>query len=168
MGELTYPEVGATRYREMPGGYRRIRGRARVGTGEMVFAAAVRTLATFDMQRGAGLRVRTAAPQAAVGVEVASGLGAGPLRMWAPCRVVWVVEEPMRYGYAYGTLPGHPEIGEEGFLVWLEPDGVVRFEVRAFSRPSSRLVALAGPLPGLLQDLVTDRYLASLLRQAHH
>jgi uncharacterized protein (UPF0548 family) len=150
----------------MPDGYRRIRGRAAVGTGERVFAAAARTIATFDMQRGAGLRVRTAAPRAALGVEMASGLGVGPLRVWAPCQVVWVVEEPMRYGYGYGTLPGHPESGEEGFLVSIEPDGSVWFEVRAFSRPASRLVRLADPLVNLFQDYVTDRYRDSVRRQA--
>jgi uncharacterized protein (UPF0548 family) len=30
-----------------------------------------------------------------------------------PCRVVYVVDEPRRAGFAYGTLPGHPEIGGE-------------------------------------------------------
>ena len=35
----------------------------------------------------------------------------GPVR--APCRVVYVVDEPDRRGFAYGTLPGHPEIDGE-------------------------------------------------------
>jgi uncharacterized protein (UPF0548 family) len=166
MTELTYPEVGATRDGALPDGYRRIWGRAAVGTGERVFAAAARTLATFDMQRGAGLRVRSAAPRAALGVEMASGLGAGPLRVWAPCRVVWVVEEPLRYGYGYGTLPGHPETGEEGFLVEMAQDGSVWFQVRAFSRPASRLVGLVQPVVNLLQDYVTDRYLESVRKQS--
>jgi uncharacterized protein (UPF0548 family) len=30
----------------------------------------------------------------------------------APVRVVYVVDEPTRRGFAYGTLPGHPESGE--------------------------------------------------------
>jgi uncharacterized protein (UPF0548 family) len=166
MQGLTYPEIGATRSGDMPDGYRRIRGRAVVGTGERVFAAAARILATFDMQRGAGLRVRAAAPRAALDVELASGMGVGPLRLWAPVRVVWVVDEPMRYGYGYGTLPGHPEKGEEGFLVWLDPDGLVRFEVRTFSRPASPMVRLASPLMEMVQDYVTDRYRDSLRRQA--
>jgi uncharacterized protein (UPF0548 family) len=150
----------------MPVGYRRIWGRAAVGTGERVFAAAARTLASFDMQRGAGLRVRSTASRAAPGVVMASGLGAGPLRVWAPVQVVWVVEEPSRYGYGYGTLPGHPETGEEGFLVSIDGDGLVEFQVRAFSRPASRLVRLADPLVGLLQDYVTERYRDSLIRSA--
>jgi uncharacterized protein (UPF0548 family) len=38
-----------------------------------------------------------------------------------PCRVVYVLEETggevERYGFAFGTLPGHSEEGEERFTV---------------------------------------------------
>ena len=34
----------------------------------------------------------------------------------APCRVVYVIDEPDIRGFAYGTLPGHPESGEERFV----------------------------------------------------
>ena len=37
------------------------------------------------------------------------GVGVGPMRLWAPCRVVWVIDEPRRYGYGYGT--GYPSYG---------------------------------------------------------
>ena len=43
----------------------------------------------------------------------------GPVR--APCRVVYVVDEPDRRGFAYGTLPGHAESGEERFVVRYDP-----------------------------------------------
>ena len=35
----------------------------------------------------------------------------GPLTAVAVCRIVAVVDEPDRYGFAYGTLPGHTERG---------------------------------------------------------
>jgi Domain of unknown function (DUF1990) len=41
-------------------------------------------------------------------------------RSAAPCRVVCVVDEAgptSKFGFAYGTLPGHVESGEERFLI---------------------------------------------------
>ena len=35
----------------------------------------------------------------------------------APSCVVYVVEEPGSFRFAYGTLPGHPEQGEASFAV---------------------------------------------------
>jgi uncharacterized protein (UPF0548 family) len=165
--ELTYSAIGATNDGVFPSGYRHVRGRARIGRGEQVYAAAVHALGSFDMQRGSGLKAKTDAAMAAVGVEVEFGFGAGPLRMWAPVRVVWLVNEPLRYGYGYGTLPGHPEDGEEGFLVSLAPDETVWFEVRAFSRPARWFVRLAGPLAALVQDRANDRYRESIHRLAN-
>ena len=56
-----------------------------------------------------------------------------------PARVVYVVDEPLRKGFAYGTLPGHPESGEEAFIVEYRDDDSVWLTIRAFSRPSSWL-----------------------------
>jgi uncharacterized protein (UPF0548 family) len=165
--ELTYSEVGATRDCAFPAGYRHVRGRARVGRGEQVYAAAVHAVGSFDMQRGAGLKVRTDLTMAAEGAEVALGFGAGPVRLWAPVRVVWLVNEPLRYGYGYGTLPGHPETGEEAFLVSLAPDETVWFEVRAFSRPGRWFVRAAAPLAGLVQDRTNDKYREAIHRLAN-
>ncbi len=165
MTELTYPEVGATRDRDLPGGYRRIVARARIGRGPRVFAAAVDGLRGFDMQRRAGLRVVPETARVALGTEMTIGIGVGRLRIWAPCRVVWVVEEPNHFGYAYGTLPGHPESGEEAFEVSLVDDDVW-LEIRAFSRPATWFAKLGGPATGLVQDWATNRYRDALQRLA--
>jgi uncharacterized protein (UPF0548 family) len=104
---FTYAEVGATRSdASLPAGYRHVRRRAEIGRGEAALRAAAGALAVFDVQRGAGLRVRASASRAAVGVRLAVGIGMGPLRIWAPCEVVWVVDEPAEYGWAYGTPNG--------------------------------------------------------------
>jgi uncharacterized protein (UPF0548 family) len=165
--ELTYPEIGATRDSAFPDGYRHVRGKARLGRGEQVYAAAVHALGSFDMHRGSGLRVRAEAGMAAEGAEVTFGFGAGPVRLWAPVRVVWLINEPLRYGYGYGTLPGHPESGEEGFLVCLSPDETVWFEVRAFSRPARWFSRAARPLTALVQDHANDRYRGAIHRLAN-
>jgi uncharacterized protein (UPF0548 family) len=75
-----------------------------------------------------------------------------------PARVVYVIDEPARRGFAYGTLPGHPERGEEAFVVEREPDGSVWLVIRAFSRPASALMWIASPVARLLQAFYTARY----------
>ncbi|WP_223874608.1 DUF1990 domain-containing protein [Salinispora fenicalii] len=65
-------------------------------------------------------------------------------------------------GFAYGTLSGHPECGEEAFLVRRGAGGQVYFEVRAFSRPDSLPARMAGPVGRLVQDLITRRYLGAM------
>lgn len=87
----------------------------------------------------------------------------GPFQVSAPVRVVYVVDESDRRGFAYGTLHGHPEDGEEAFLVELRADGTVWFVVRAFSRPASRLSWFGYPVLRWAQSRITRKYLRSLL-----
>jgi uncharacterized protein (UPF0548 family) len=159
--ELTYPEIGATRDDEMPAGYRHVRRHEPLGSGPEAFRRAAEALRHWELQRGAGLRVAAATPLPAVGVRVTAGI----LALRIPCEVVWVVDEERRYGYAYGTLPGHPESGEEAFVVTLDEAGVVWLDIRAFSRPARWYTRIAGPLGWIAQDLATSRYV-SVLRHA--
>jgi len=75
---------------------------------------------------------------------------------------VTVVDEPRRQGFAYGTLPGHPERGEESFIVELGDDDTVSLVITAFSRPASLLARATGPIAGLAQHNMTNRYLRAL------
>ena len=59
-------------------------------------------------------------------------------------RVVYQIDEDDRFGFAYGTLPAHAEVGEERFLATRSAAGVT-FEIRAFSRPRHPLAALVKP-----------------------
>jgi len=88
-------------------------------------------------------------------------LGRGIVGLSAPVRVVYPVKEPHRSGFAYGTLPGHPESGEDAFVVALQNDENVRMTTTAFSQPSSKLARAAGPVTGMVQSWVTNRYLQS-------
>jgi uncharacterized protein (UPF0548 family) len=78
------------------------------------------------------------------------------------CRVVYVVDEPTRAGFAYGTLRDHPVAGEERFLVELAPNGDVTFELLAFSRPNSLLFKLATPVTRRTQHAIGAAYVATL------
>jgi uncharacterized protein (UPF0548 family) len=163
---LTYAEAGATRTAALPPGYHHVRRHVEIGRGRAAFAAVAGSLATFGVQRGAGLRVRTDAERAAVGVRVAVGIGVGPLRIWAPSEVVWTVATDDEYGWAYGTLPGHPERGEEAWLVSIDADERVWCDIRAFSRPARWFARLGGPATRSLQRHVTDRYVRAMAAAA--
>lgn len=162
---LTYREVGATRGGRLPDGYGQVHRDVVVGTGPEAFARAADGLFRGDMHRGAGLRV-AAGGRAAPGVVVVLRAGVGPVRLTIPCQVVYTVDEAGLRGFAYGTLPGHPEQGEEAFLVAMTGTGEVRFRVRAFSRPASRLARCGGPVTRVVQRYVTDRYVAAIRRLA--
>ena len=86
----------------------------------------------------------------------------GPFRFLAPARVVYVIDEPSRKGFAYGTLRGHPESGEESFIVEQTDDGSVWLEISAFSRPANAFWWLGYPVLRLAQAYYTRRYFESL------
>jgi uncharacterized protein (UPF0548 family) len=155
---LTYSEVGATAG-SLPAGYRQVCESAVIGRGRTRFEEAAATVMRWGMLRGAGLRVQANTEVAAVGSELLVGFG--PLR--APCRVVYVVDEPDRRGFAYGTLPGHAESGEELFAVRYDPaTDKVFAEVTAFSRHATWWSRLGAPATSLAQRVVTKRYLTAL------
>lgn len=111
----------------------------------------------------AGLHVSASAVTAKLGGVVVL-LGLSAIRIGAPCRVVYVIDEPDRHGFAYGTLPGHPERGEEAFLVRRHHDATVIFTVTAFSRPASPPAKAAGPVGWGIQRRITSRYLRVIQR----
>lgn len=80
----------------------------------------------------------------------------------APVRVVYVVDEPNRKGFAYGTLAGHPERGEESFIVDQTDDGSVWLTITAFSRPSTWYWWLLAVPLRVAQEVYTRRYLRVL------
>ena len=80
------------------------------------------------------------------------------------CRIVAVVDEPDRFGFAYGTLSVHPERGEESFLVAREDHGAVRFDVEGVSRPVDPLARALPLVADRLQDRAVHRYLAAMRR----
>lgn len=161
MTALTYAEVGATRGGTLPAGYHHLRYRRYVG-GRDTFERAAEAVLTWRMHRAAGIRVEASADRAAPGVTVRAGVGVGPLRLAAPCEVVWVAEEPDRAGFGYGTLPGHPESGEESFVVTRDGKGRVWFTITAFSRPDRWFTRAAGPGVALFQHLYARRCAATL------
>jgi uncharacterized protein (UPF0548 family) len=159
--ELTYHEVGATAG-DLPAGYHQLSRSATIGHGRQVFSEASDAVRHWQVQRRAGLQVAASSPSVAADAVLILGIGIGPLRILAPCRVVYVLEEPRRSGFAYGTLAGHPESGEEAFIIEHHRTDAVSFTITAFSRPATQLARIAGPLGTIAQRLIASRYLGTL------
>ncbi|NJC21087.1 uncharacterized protein (UPF0548 family) [Arthrobacter pigmenti] len=175
MPEITHTAVGFTRTAVWPAGFRPFRHRIQVGSGEEAFRRLAEGILTFDLHRRAGLEVAGTA-RAAVGVVVVPRFGVGPLRLNAPCEVVWATDlhknndddgtrsqarTARRSGFGYATLPGHPECGEEAFIAELAVDGTVYFDLRAYSRHGHWFYQLGAPVARFCQWWVTRRYLAA-------
>jgi uncharacterized protein (UPF0548 family) len=76
-----------------------------------VFTDAANAVLRWQVQIRAGLEVSVSSPAAIPGAVVILGLGIGLLRLDAPCRVAYAVDETRRRRVAYGALAGHPESG---------------------------------------------------------
>ncbi len=152
---FSYEEVEASREGELPEGYVVDRYHARLGEGPEAYERAkeaLRAWRQFDLGW-----VRLLPPGAPIEVGTTVGVLARHYGFWSlnTARVVYLVEETgevERFGFGYGTLPGHGERGEERFSVeWRREDGSVFYDVLAFSRPKHPLAWLGYPFARLLQ-----------------
>jgi uncharacterized protein (UPF0548 family) len=159
---FTYPEVGATRRETLPAGYNHDFRLQVVGHGDRSFEQARTHIRNWGLQRSLGFSIHP--PSAPL--EADSTVLLHTFALTVPTRIVYVVDEPLRFGFAYGTLPGHPEIGEEYFGIFRDSADVVRFELRAFSLPGSWYTKLGGPISRSAQRLAGRLYARSARNSA--
>jgi len=162
--EPTYRDVGGTLAGARPEGFHHDHYETLLGQGVRTFLRSVEGLKTWRAHRLPGMRVFPDTQEIVTGATVIVTLGSPLIAIAVPCRIVTVAYGPTRWGFAYGTLPGHPEQGEEAFIVSMSPDQSVRFEIEAFSRPGEPLVRLSGPIGRAMQKGGTAGYLRSLQR----
>jgi uncharacterized protein (UPF0548 family) len=161
---LSYAEVGCSLDPDLPSGYEHGHESVTIGTDPAAFTAGVDGLRRWACHRAIGVRVWPADAPLHAATTVALALPVGPLRLLAACRIVRVIDEPDRFGFAYGTLRSHPEIGEEAFVVHRDGD-TVTFSITVFWRPGDPIVRLGGPVTRRVQRRATLGYLRGL---AHH
>ena len=157
---VTYPEVGATRdATALPPGYLHDVYSLQVGDGDRAFQRAKDALRLWQAHRHVGATLTPNNPPLVTGAIVVVTFHLGPVRVVAPCRIVYVTDEADRFGFAYGTLPGHTERGEEAFRVRRGADGVVTFDVVAFSLPADWMARIGSPVARAVQRRVAKGYL---------
>jgi len=151
---FNYAAVGATQ-RQPPAGYAVDHNRVQVGVGQTTFEAAkaaIRRWQMFDLGW-----VQLCWPIAPLVLGTTVGVLANAFGGWTlnACRIVYLVDEMgeedglavERFGFAYGTLPGHLARGEERFMVeWRQDNDTVWYDILAFSQPNHWLARLGYPI----------------------
>lgn len=155
--QLTYAEIGATNG-VMPAGRVHHEFSEVIGTGREAFESCAAWLEAWNLQRAVGFDVLSSTTKIQKNTIATLSIRLLGLRIQAPCKVVYVVNEESRRGFAYGTLKGHPESGEEYFGVTIDEQDQVRFVLRAFSKPATLLAKLGGPITRRLQLRVQRQY----------
>ncbi len=154
--EPTYAEVGALLATDPP--TPDLEAERELGRGQDVFDRAVDCFRSLGAAGAAGV-VWPADATVEVGTTLLVAAAIGPLTVVAVNRVVGVVDEPDRWGFAYGTLPGHIEMGEEAFVVERRADGTVVARITARSRTALPAADLLQRVLVPIQRRYAERYL---------
>ena len=161
---FSHRAVGATRNGASVRGFSSQHCRTHLGVGEAAFRSAAEALRLWRMFDLDWVRACFPPPPregAVVGVLVRH------FGFWSlnGARIVYVIDEPARFGFAYGTLEEHAESGEEKFLVERDSTtGDVWYEIASFSRPNQILAWLGYPLTRLLQKRFARDSMAAMRR----
>lgn len=157
---FSYNEVGASQA-TIPSGYPVNHHRIRLGIGADAFARAKFAIETWKMYQLDWTRLYPPAAPILVGDVVCVIVNHGFCWSINPCRIIYVLKENKlekdktieKFGFAFGTLPGHSETGEERFTVERRhADDSVWFELLSFARPHHILARIGFPFVGFFQQ----------------
>lgn len=151
---FSYSEVGASQ-KTIPSGYPVNHHRIQLGSGTDAFVRAKKAIQSWTMYKLSWTRLYPSDAPITIGGIVCVVVNHGFCWSLNSCRIIYVLEENgdvERFGFAFGTLPGHSEEGEERFIVeWRHLDDSVWFELLAFARPHHVLAKIGFPFVGLFQ-----------------
>jgi uncharacterized protein (UPF0548 family) len=168
--DFTYAAVGATfGSPPMPTGFAVDKARSQLGSGGAVFDRATSAMRCWRQFQLSWLEPWPADTPLRAGETIVVVARTFPVWWMNAARIVYVVDESTdstsRYGFAYGTLPGHVEMGEERFLVeWDRATDAVWFDILAFSRPRHFLTRLARRQARRMQQRFRDESTAAMQR----
>ena len=151
---FSYEEVGASE-NVIPENYPINHHRIQIGHGSETFARAKNALQNWAMYNLKWTNLYPPNTPIAVGEAIVVLVNHRFCWSMNPCRIVYVLEKSENvdlYGFAFGTLPGHSESGEERFTVeWRHDDDTVWYELLAFARPHHILAKIGSPFVRLVQ-----------------
>ena len=146
--DFTYTAIGAT-HTQAPAGFVVDRTRVKLGSGEDVFRVAQAALRRWDHFRLGWVEPWPESIPIQSGEVATIVIRQFGLWFLNACRIVYLVNEDgpiAKFGFCYGTLPGHLECGEERFQVeWHRADDSVWYDIVAFSKPNLLLARLGYP-----------------------
>jgi uncharacterized protein (UPF0548 family) len=163
---FSYPEIGGT-LTSAPAGYNVDHNRVKVGTGQSAFDRAKSAVRGWKMFEMPWIQLVSAETPIEAGKTVAIACRHFGFYSLNAARIVYVIDEVgdiERFGFAYGTLREHAEVGEERFSVEFDKaSNEVWYDLLAFSRPGSALARIGYPLSRHLQKaFARDSKLAML------
>ncbi len=145
----TYPEIGASAT-ETLSNYDNDYNHTIIGQGEQTWQNAKQALRDWAHFPSGWTKIYPIAPLKKDEVVVVM------IHLWGiwwknSSRIVYTWDEPNKFGFAYGTLPGHFEAGEEVFWVEKNDEGEVSYHIRAFSKPRFWMARLGYPIARMYQ-----------------
>jgi uncharacterized protein (UPF0548 family) len=149
--DITYTPLSGTALPTKIDGYDNDYQRVKVGNGQMDFERAKQNIRDWRMFPSQWTKILPEQASIVVGEIVAMYARFGGLWWRNSCRIIYVIDESTRFGFAYGTLPGHVECGEELFLVEIDTAGDVWYTIKAFSKPRFWMARIGYPIMRLLQ-----------------
>jgi uncharacterized protein (UPF0548 family) len=150
----SYFDIGATAS-IIPHSYTVDHNRIRLGSGAAIWSRAVEAIKSWEMFSTGWTQLCWPDTPVREGADVAILIRHFGFYSLNGARIVYLVDDDgpvKRFGFAYGTLVGHADSGEERFMVeWNQQDDSVWYDLLAFSRPSHLLSRLGFPLARSLQ-----------------
>jgi uncharacterized protein (UPF0548 family) len=135
---FSFADAGCTRG-DPPARYFVDRNSVLLGEGSAVFAAACQALCRWEMFRLGWVELYASADSVSVGDAVAVLIRACGMWWLNAARIVYVEERDAadrQFGFAYGTLQEHAEVGEERFWIRRDEQDRVWYDIVAASRPA--------------------------------
>ena len=151
---LSYGPVGIAR--QSPSGFNADLASAVIGHGRQTFERAKSALSQWQHYEMGWVELFPGKASIEPGTVVA--VLVHHLGFWSlnGCRVVYGIgdrQSGSSFGFAYGTLTNHAELGEEIFEVMLEPGSEeVIYRIQAVSKPRASLARIGYPIARYLQE----------------
>ena len=169
---FTYAAVGATATTP-PADYMVDHNRVQLGYGAPTFTQACDAIRQWTMFDFDWIDLLWPDAPLAAGTTVGVLAHLPGAHLLNACRIVYTIDEEIagvaRFGFAYGTLPGHVERGEERFLIeWKHADDSVWYDILAFSQPNHWLVRLGYPVTRFYQRRFARASLQRMAQAVFH
>ena len=148
---FTYPEVGATASNKKFKHYNNDYNYVMLGNGKEVWQKAKAALQNWQQFPLPWTKIYPDTTALKKGMVVAVLFRLFGIWWRNSAKIVYAFDEPDRFGFAYGTLPGHIEMGEEVFWVERDEAGLVSYHIKAFSKPRFWLAKIGYPIARFYQ-----------------
>lgn len=165
--DLNYDEVEATRGL-FPNGYDHDRNRIWLGEGNVVWEKAKEAIREWKQFPSGWTKIHPVDTPIEKDETVAMLFRLFGLWWKNSTRIIYLIDEPKKFGFAYGTVKGHVERGEEIFCVEKDAEGKVYYKVEAFSRPDFWLTKLGYLLARFYQKKFARESMAQMKKICSH